>query len=405
MLEQEIDIAPFIKAVWQNKRLTGLFILIFSAGSFLIFQLFPEQYQAKSIVVVLGSEESLEFDPRIRTLSTDQPLDILPEMALSDNILQLVLRELPYSMSLVELWDKLDVELGADPSIIILTVTSTDPEEAVNLVNIWAQIYVVAMNELLFASSEKSSRFENQLEIATDEFQVAETNLTTFLEDNNITSVTLQLDSLSTTFTNLSQEQKRYEGLIQDLQSLKTLVEESSDFLLSDPNFQTSLVTQQIIALSPDGEIPENLLLEINSSSEGDFLDKASLLLLLDRQIILINEKFLATNNTIEAITPQIQEASETISLYSQELDRLQLERNLAEETYVTLARKVTEEQINAEDTSTGVRIASPSSTTQPSTTSSRILIVLAGAILGGVLGVGLSIYRVFNEQFAENEA
>jgi uncharacterized protein involved in exopolysaccharide biosynthesis len=117
-----------------------------------------------------------------------------------------------------------------------------------------------------------------------------------------------------------------------------------------------------------------------------------------EEQIAFLNDLLLALDNRViedEArlaeLRPQILTLQQSYQGYVAHYNGLLRDITVAEETYTALARKVNEEQITAQDTSMGVRLASLAYAPQEPT---RPLIIL-NTLLGGALGLFLATFTL----------
>jgi hypothetical protein len=75
-----------------------------------------------------------QFDPRIQTQVDQQPYKAYPELALTDDLLSQVIAALggqlkPEDRDPTALRKRLSAGAGADPSLVLLSVTSEDPQQ------------------------------------------------------------------------------------------------------------------------------------------------------------------------------------------------------------------------------------------------------------------------------------
>ena len=119
----------------------------------------------KSQADVIESRDIVQFDACIRETDNPQPLKAFPQLALSDQILRLVLSEVTIEGvdSVAQLRGGLKAEAGSDATLIALTATSLNPTEATIIANRWAAIFVDWTNDVYGGTHKERVQFFEDL--------------------------------------------------------------------------------------------------------------------------------------------------------------------------------------------------------------------------------------------------
>ncbi|MGQ9718223.1 MAG: GNVR domain-containing protein, partial [Anaerolineae bacterium] len=112
----------------------------------------------------------------------------------------------------------------------------------------------------------------------------------------------------------------------------------------------------------------------------------------LDDLVRVLEEKSAEMDARRAALEPEILSLQEQLQEIRTEKDRLTRARDVARETYMTLARKVEEARIAAEENSGEVRIASRAAVPEKPASPRKLL----NTAVAGVLGLMLSVFGVF---------
>ena len=157
IMEDEIDLGKYFKVLIRHWKLIVGLTIIASVAAFVVSSLLPPAYEATALIVVTRLRNQYQFDPRIQTQIDQQPYKAYPELALTDNLLTRVIAALgdqlkPEDRDPAALRERLSAGAGADPSLVRLSVTGDQPQQAQTIANIWASLYVTYTNELISAA-------------------------------------------------------------------------------------------------------------------------------------------------------------------------------------------------------------------------------------------------------------
>lgn len=383
MLEEEIDLRPYIEAIlnkWYWIIIVGLVVAVLT---FIITSLRSPQYEATALVTIIESNDVIEFDPRFRETAETQPLNAFPELATSDAVLNLVLdgSNIPQIENIRQLSQHLSVAQGADRSLLLFTVTNQEPEIASKLANDWATKFVQwANNVYTEQNAEEAVFFRTQLETAQENLATAEEELVNYQSLN-------QSGTISNTLTIYYDTQRAYLQEEQTLIALRQDVEALQAQLLAMGNDNSSFVSElttlslQLRAYRAENALP--IILTAPSTLDASNMSSADQIAFLDTL-----DETLATRSTL--VTEELARLAHDILQLQQQLQqseteffRLSRSVKVAEDTYLALSTKVQETQISSQDVPQTVRLVSEANIPQEPLGRGRVLYTIVGFVLG----------------------
>jgi len=113
---------------------------------------------------------------------------------------------------------------------------------------------------------------------------------------------------------------------------------------------------------------------------------------LLDELVRVLEEKSAEIEGQLSSLEPEILALQQQLQEVYTEKDRLTRARDVVRETYITLARKVEEQRIAAEEGTGDVRIASRAAVPEKPASPRKLL----NTAVAGVLGLMLSVLGTF---------
>jgi len=413
-MEEEIDLREYVQVLVRSwKWVVGLAVLAAVAALGVSF-LIPPTYEATALVAVTEPRYVMRFDPRFETVNNVQLVyKAYPELATSDDLLQDLLVRLDPLPEGVETYRNLrnmsQAEQGADPSMVRLAVRSQEPEEAARVANVWAELFVTRANEIYGTQGEDQVQFfEGQLERAQAELAAAEQALVAFQARNQGAVLEAQLASAQQNLQDYLVEQREIERATRNARALRgSVADMPTDELVSAGDDLAALLLQ-IQAFDVHASRPAQVSESGRSASYGaESQARPSLWLQVSDSALLSSERtagelavFLdglvatlgARGEQIEAqvaaLEPQILGLQQRLQEVQTEEDRLTRARDVARETYLTLARKVEEVRIAAEDTSGEVRLASRAAVPEVPVSPRKLLNTAVAGMLGLMVGV-----------------
>lgn len=365
-MEETIDLRPYVEALLRRwwvilgAVIAGVLIAVFLNYS-------QTNYRATALVAVTDPAQRLQFDTRIiNTLDLGTLLQAYPELATSDEVLTILLdraAELSNGSiaSIAQLRDMLSANKGADPRLVRLSVRNEDPQLTADLANAWADTFVTFVNAIYQAQGGDVEFFNDQLAETDAQLRAAERELVDFQSGSRMGIVDNQLQSLSTLQASYLAEQRRLKLAIDDIRALRDQIEagEGDTITWGDQLAALSLQLKVYETASATPETGSALQLQLNSQEDLTTSQRAEQLSLLDDLAGAAERSLDELDVKLLGLEPSIFELQrEKQDLFNQ-YEALTRDRDIAKETYVTLARKIDEVRIQAEDTDSGVRVIS----------------------------------------------
>lgn len=396
MYEEEIDLRAYVLVLLKYWKWIIGATVIAAVVALVVSFLLPPTYEATALVAVTKPRYVMQFDPRIETLNNIQPAyKAYPELASGDEVLQELLTRLnprPKEIeTLRDLKGLVKAKSGTDPSLVFLTVRFQDPEEAARIVNLWAEIFVRRANEIYGTEGQSQLQFyQQQVQRAEAELRAAEEALVAFQARNQESVLEDQLGSHRQMHADYLADQRQIAYIIQDIRGLR-------EQLSRQPSEQTVSLADQLTALfleikAFNAHASAPIQLQVDSAATLSEKSPAEQIDFLDDLVRVLEEKSAEIDVRLAALEPEILSLQKQLQEIYTEKDRLARARDVAQETYMTLARKVEEARIAAEDTAGEVRIASRAAVPEKPASPRKLL----NTAVAGVLGLMLSVFGAF---------
>jgi len=416
-MEEEIDLRAYVAVLLRNWMwIVGLAAVAAVAALGVSFLISPT-YEATALVAITEPRYVMRFDPRFETVNNIQPVyKAYPELATSDALLQSLLAGLDPLPQDVEtsqdLRGMLEAEGGTDPSMVRLVVRSREPQEAARVANVWAGLFVARANQVYGAQSEDQVQFfEDQLQRAQVELETAEQALIAFQAHNQRAVLEAQLVSARQDLQDYLVEQREIERAVRNAQALQaSIVGQPADERVSPGDDLTALLlqiqafnvqTSRPVQMAETAQMaqPTSYGAELGAGptiwlqiSDATVLSSGrtagELTASLDGLVTTLKARRQGIEAQLAALEPQILGLQQRLQRTLAEEERLTRTRDVAQETYVTVARKVEEVRIAAADTSGDVRLASQASVPQKPVSPRKLLNAAVAGVLGFMLGV-----------------
>jgi len=385
-MEEEIELRPYIELLVKRWYLILGAAILAAVVAFAISSFQTPEYEATAIVAITEPSFRVQFEPRIQELSEDaQPLKAFPELATSDQVLQQLLAEIKPDLvngtSLEELRTIVSAESGSDPTLVRMSARAKDPNDAAEIVNTWAKIFVSSSNDTFGDLGEEQEEFFiEQLGKAEVELSKVEEALISFEAVNRYSIIDSKLASLRQFQSSYLTDTLRITFLLQDIQGLREQLdaESAEDVSFAD---QLTILALQLKAFDADTSVP--LQLQLDSTESLIERDRDQQGTILGNLIITLETRLEQIEETLLGLEPEIlalQEQKQKIETESARLDR---NFNVADETYMSLARKVEEERISSDELTGVVKLASQASVPGGAVSTNRMRNTIAGFLLG----------------------
>ena len=315
------------------------------------------------------------------------------DLANSDALLQQILPsvgdDLPADeRNLSALRKMLKAKTGGDPSIVNLNVPNRDPQRVTDVTNTWATLYVKQVNNLYGKSADQLKFFEEQLTQAKNDIDAADKALVEFQKRNDLAILQAQLSAKQNA---LAYYLGMDESLVVLQQNVKNLRDQLARRPADSPSTLGDDLAQLMLQVSALSAQSSSLPIQLQMPSTGGLSDRTvgqQAAYLTDLAKTIESKQAEAKKQTaalpieIKALQGQIQETST-------EAARLTRERDLAQTVYTSLAQKVKETQISAQDASGSVRLAGSALAPERPMSRGRLKYTVLGLVLGLIVVVG----------------
>ncbi len=390
MHKEEFDLRRYFEALLAHwKWIAGSAIgCALAALAFSLLQ--TPTYEASALVAVTQPRYALRFDPRLESIQQLQPpYRAFPVLATSDEVLRILLEQLPSSMeiqSLGRLRRELNATNGIDPSLILLKVRSAHPEEAAELANTWAEILVIHANTVYGRDAGQTDFFSEQLAQSQKDLDSAERALTAFQAENPLALLSARLNSLLETQAEYLTEQREILFLMRDMRSVRAQLTTQPDSYTPTFADRLTLLLLQVRAFNVQSEAPIQILLDnpemLSTQTISEQID------FLDELITVLGDHSQDTEERLVELEPDILNLQGQIQQSEIEEKRLTRILSLAQETHQTLSRKVDESRIAAADKDGEILLASRAAAPERAVSPRTLLNVAVAGTGGGMLGV-----------------
>jgi succinoglycan biosynthesis transport protein ExoP len=401
-MEEEIDLRAYVAVLIRYWKWIAGLALVAAVAAFVVSLLLPSTYEAPAVVIITEPRYQMQFDPRFATVDQWTPAyKAFPTLATSDEVLRGVLAAYtPSPEAGIEEW-KLGTLSGmveatseGDPSLVVLRVRSRSPDDAAAIANLWADVLARHGNEIYSESEEDVTFFEEQVAQAGQALDDADAALVEFEARNQYDIVDAQLNSLRQAQDDYLADQRAIAYIVQDIQGLRAqLAQQPADRPISLADDLTALLLQikafnllQVKALDAQASAP--IQLQINSA--GSFSDKspAEQIAFLDDLVATVEVKSSEIEGRLADLEPQMLALQRRLQEIDAESERLTDARDLASETYRTLARKLEEARIAAREENGVLQVGSYAAAPEKPVSPRKLLNTAVAGALGLMLGV-----------------
>jgi polysaccharide biosynthesis transport protein len=391
-MEDEIDLRAYVEVLLRYWYwIAGLAVLA-AAAAFVFTSFQPPVYEARSVVIITEPRYQMQFDARFETQLAAPAYRAFPTLATSDGVLQGVLEaHTPSASSGIDEWTLTTLRKmvaatsEGDPSLVVLTVTSQSPADAAAIANAWAGELVRRGRELYGQGEADLAFFEAQAQEAQRTLDQAEAALVEFQGRNQASIVDAQLDSLRQEQSSHLAHQRAITYIVQDVQGLRAQWSGNQSASLAD---DLTALLLQVKAFNAETSTPIQLQVDGSAGFSGKSL--AEQRAFLDGLVATLQARSAEIDGKLAELGPQILATQRDLQSITVESDALARRRDLARDTYMTLARKLEEARISSQEANgalhVGSRAAVPERPVGPRRVFNTAVAGLA-AVLAGVMG------------------
>lgn len=415
-MEEEIDLRVYVEVLIRHWMWIAGLALAAAVAAFVVSSFIPPTYEATALTAVTRPRYVMQFDPRLQTAGSIQPAyQAYPELALNNDLLRDLLAQLDSRPEGIEspqdMRELLEAKQGADPSIVQLVVKSRDPEAAARIANGWAELFVAQANEVYGVHSEEdASFFEGQLAQAQEELDAADQSLIAFQSRNQGAILEARLASARQDLQDYLVEQREIERVVRNARALQAHVTgRAADTPVSPGDDLTALLLQMqafsVRASRPaqtEGGGGVSSMVWVPESEAGSSI-----------QLQISDAALLASGQTAGELSSSLDNLVTTLETWEEEMEaqaaaleewiltlqqqveaaraeetRLVCIRDVAQATHLTLARKVEEARIAAEDATGDVRLISQAAVPHKPVGPRKLLNTAVAGALGLMIGV-----------------
>jgi succinoglycan biosynthesis transport protein ExoP len=381
VMEDEIDLRQYVVVLlkywyWIVGLAVIAAVVVFAAGS-----TSPPVYQTTTLVTATQSRYELQFDPRFQNVQDSAVQSLLteqyrtyPALAVSDDVFKQLAEETGWTMK--DLKEKLDVPTQSTANLLALQVTGENPEEVANVANTWAKLFVEKANTL-YGSQGELEQFSRQKEVVAAVLTEADLTLTAFRQEN-FDLLQQRAASKNSLLTSYEEKLVRLRQIQEEVALLAQTV---------DGNSSSVLIAGILAEMINNGVVDDTQPFQIKLDEVDPVAGLQAMEIALQSQITAIETELVTLEQ--EAATLQAEQAAQ-----QKKLEELVRDRDVKEEAFTVISRKVQEAQIDATSDSTAgeVQVASRATIPTESLPSGR----LRNTAVAGVLGLMVGVFGVF---------
>lgn len=406
-MEEEIDLRAYVEVLIRCWWWIAGCALITAATAFIVSLLLPPTYEASAVVMITEPRYHLQFDSRFET-TTRLPLayKTFPTLSTSDEVLQEVVDAYtPTSAAGIEEWKSgtlasmVEATSEGDPSLVMLKVHSRSPEDAAAIANTWADILVRRGNKIYSESKEDVTFFSNQVTQAEETLSDAEQNLIDFQASNRTNIISATLNSRLQSQADYLADQRAIDYIIQDVEGLRDQLSRRSGAQSPSLADELTLLLLQVKAFNAQASPPIQVQLDSAKSLSEKTL--AQQIAFLDDLVETLESKSSEIEKRLAELEPQILSLQQRLQEIQTKEDRSIRARNLAQETYTTLARKLEEARISAQEENSVLRMGSHAAVPESPVGPRRMM----NTALAGAVGLMLGLFAAFAWEWWQEES
>ena len=406
-MEEEIDLREYINVIVRRwKWILGITLVAVVVAAVVSFFLLTPVYEAKAAVVIVKSRSEIAFEPKYRTLTEEDIASrrkALEALIKSSSVAAEVIDRLgstlrPEEREVEALSAMVETESNGD--LISIKVKGENPGEIVAIANAWGEAYEEYVNGLYGGSPQSPGDIQAQVIEAQSSYQEVEEALAKFMGDNQIDTLTREIGAKQNTLGDYYTTRQSLDRLIADARALRDQLRQEKLSSPTGTGNSLSLMLLQASAftlLSPELPVQLQLAFDERAGLEGSAEEQVQA---LDALLSILEARreevqSLIDEGTLQQEILQLQEQLERERARKQELTSA---RDLAWETYDTLARKEAEVGVASQVTDTEVRFAVPAvEPKSPVSPKKKLNIAIAG-----VLGLMVGVFGAFVVEYFE---
>jgi uncharacterized protein involved in exopolysaccharide biosynthesis len=292
--------------------------------------------------------------------------------------------------------------------VIILSVDAANPDQAARVTNQWASIFINKANDVYFGQSQLLAFLESQMASTKSDLSKDENALVDFQARNQREILTNQLNSLLQNQSEFLAIQRNLAYLEQNVQGLRAQLSTNQGDKISAADVLSALLLQiqaynnQINTTTLQAPSSSSASLPGNQSSSNinpfpiqiQVTDQSILGNLtgqeqkatLDSLLQNIHDRTKQVESSLNVLAPQILSLQQNVEKFRVDQDQLVRTRDIAKQTYTTLAQKVAETRISEQDPSNRLQHASSAVPPSQAVSRNRARNTIVAGMIGGIL-------------------
>jgi len=414
-MEEEIDLREYIDVIVRRWRwILGVTLAAVITAALVSFFLLTPIYEAKAGVVIVKSKSEITFEPKYRTLTEEElgrvGIDInarrkaLDALVKSSSVASEVIAKLgpmlePEERDVNTLLEMVETESNGD--LIGIKVRGEDRRKIADIANAWGEAYEKYVNGLYGSMPQSPEDIQTQVAEAESSYKEAQEALAEFMGSNQVEALTREIEDKQNTLADYYATKRHLDRLIADARTLRDQLRQQTSSSSTEMGNSLSIMLLQASAftlLSPGLPVQLQLAFDERAGLEGSAEEQAQN---LDALLSILEARREEVEGTLQQEILQLQEQLEREEARQQELTQA---RDLAWETYQTLARKEAEVQVATQVQDTEVRFAVPAvEPREPVAPKKKLNIAIAG-VLGLMVGVFGAFLVEYVEEWGEEE-
>ena len=395
MLEEEIDLRPYIGELIRFKYIILLSVIVTAVAAYFLTNLLPPIYRTSSIVAFIEIDDLFEFNETISSTAPRQPFTSIPELATSTDVLQLLIVELGWeeTHSIGDIRENVSASLGADNTILKLEVSAESAHDATLIANSWAKVFVAWANDIFLGQGGDQVRFfEEQLENADVMLAEKTDEWVSFQELNQAAVISTTLSFAIDTRINHLDQIQQIDDLILNLNAYK----ETLNVLPSNEPVpyadQLTFFQLQTRAFQGVDQVP--FVIQVNESTPFSDIAISEQMTRIDALSSALETQKIEIEAKLALLDPEILALQQENAILDSQSFELQNQVNIARQAITSLAFKVEEERLTAENFTRGFQFASQANTPTSPSGPNRQLIMVGAVIVVFLAEVALFIIR-----------
>ena len=431
-MEEEIDLREYLDVIIRRwKWIVAITLVAVITAAIISFLVIAPLYEARAGIMILKSESEITFEPKYRTLTDEELARAGMDIASRRKALEALVESNPVAAGVIaKLRATLEpeeqevgrllgmIKTNSRGDLIEIAVRSTDPKKAAAIANAWGEVYERYINELYSGRPQSPEQIQAQVVEARKTYEEAQEALARLMGDNRIESLSREIEAKQNALADYYAAKQGLDRLMGDAKALRdqlrkrpssstvsdllTLLLQANAFMVStslplQPSTSLPLQPSTSLPLQPSTSLPLQLQLSLGQmaglegSAEDQLGDLDTLISVLEARREEVQS--LISEGSIQQEVLQLQEELEREEARKRELTQA---RDLAWETYQTLARKEAEVGVSAQVTDTEVRFAVPAvEPKKPVAPRNKLNVAMAG-----VLGLMVGVFGAFGIEY-----